>query len=127
MSDQTPQVGRIGWTDLTVPDAQGVRQFYETVVGWTADPVDMGGYNDFCMKPPASTDVVAGICHARGENSDLPAAWLIYVTVADIEASARRVTELNGQILRPIRSAGGGRMCVIKDPAGAVLALYQTE
>ena len=38
-----PRVGSIGWRDLTVPDAEGIRDFYEQVVGWKADPVDLGG------------------------------------------------------------------------------------
>jgi predicted enzyme related to lactoylglutathione lyase len=125
MSDQPSPLGRIGWTDLTVPDAEAARRFYEAVVGWTAEPIDMGGYSDFCMKPSGSSDVVAGVCHARDENADLPPVWLIYVTVPDIEASTRKVTEMHGQILRPIRSSGSGKMCVIRDPAGAILALYQ--
>ena len=27
-------------------------------------------------------DAIAGVCHARGSNADLPGGWLIYVTVA---------------------------------------------
>ena len=39
MSDAPPRppVGTIGWTDLTVPDADGLRDFYSAVVGWGAD------------------------------------------------------------------------------------------
>jgi len=68
----TDEVGSIGWTDLTVTDAEAIRKFYSAVVGWKADPVDMGGYNDFNMTPPASGEAVAGVCHARGGNTDLP-------------------------------------------------------
>jgi len=31
-------VGRIGWLDLTVPDAPEVRDFYRQVVGWSVEP-----------------------------------------------------------------------------------------
>ncbi len=48
------KIGTIGWTDLSVTDAEAMRKFYSEVVGWTADPVDMGGYNDFNMTPPAT-------------------------------------------------------------------------
>jgi hypothetical protein len=33
-------------------------------VGWTADPVDMGGYNDFNMIPPGGRGAVAGAVSA---------------------------------------------------------------
>ncbi len=42
MSDQ-PRTGIIKWVDLTVDDAEGVRDFYSAVVGWQAVPVDVGG------------------------------------------------------------------------------------
>ncbi len=37
------EVGKIGWIDMTVGDAPGVRDFYKAVVGWETDEIDMGG------------------------------------------------------------------------------------
>ena len=48
--------GQIGWIDLTVPDAEAVRDFYQSVTAWSPSPVDMGGYNDFCMTPTGAGD-----------------------------------------------------------------------
>jgi predicted enzyme related to lactoylglutathione lyase len=96
--------GEIGWVDLTVPDAVAVRDFYMQVTGWTASPVDMGGYADFNMTPPGAAVPVAGICHARGENRDLPPVWLIYITVADIEESVRQCEARGGKLLLPIKT-----------------------
>lgn len=31
---ETGKTGTIGWIDMTVADAAGVRDFYETVTGW---------------------------------------------------------------------------------------------
>jgi len=49
MSDNS-QVGKIGWIDMTVDDA------------------------DYSMTLPGSGEAVTGICHARGGNSELPGA-----------------------------------------------------
>ncbi|MGH9556791.1 MAG: VOC family protein [Terriglobales bacterium] len=117
-------VGQIAWRDLTVPDAAKVRDFYCSVVGWRAEPVDMGGYSDFNMLPPAAgSEPVAGICYARAGNANLPAQWLIYVTVADLDESMRRCVELGGKVINGPRNMGKQRYCVIQDPAGAVAAL----
>ncbi len=125
MTKPSPTIGGIDWTDLTVPDAEPVRTFYERVVGWSSEPFDMGGYSDHCMKD-ASGKTVAGICHGKGENAGLPAQWLVYLNVADLDASLCAVAELGGRVLREPRSMGGGsRMAVIEDPAGAVCALFQ--
>lgn len=121
-----PVVGTVLWRDLTVPNAPQVRDFYAQVVGWRWRGEDMGGYEDFHMLPPGSEESAAGICHARGENADLPPQWLIYIVVENIERSAAACVELGGQVVAGPRPMGGGRLCVIRDPAGAVCALYQT-
>jgi predicted enzyme related to lactoylglutathione lyase len=118
------QPGTICWHDLTVPDAEGLRDFYSSVVGWESQGVSMGDYEDFSMVVPATGEGVAGVCHARGANAGLPAQWLMYVAVEDVEASAARCRELGGEILVGPRSAGGGTFCVIRDPAGAAFALH---
>jgi hypothetical protein len=117
--------GTIAWTDLTVENADDVRDFYGAVVGWKPEPVPMGDYADYAMGPPAG-DPVAGICHARGPNAGLPAQWLIYLMVADLEASMAACRERGGAIISGPRDMGpSGSMCVIRDPAGAVAALIQ--
>ena len=98
MSQPETPIGSISWTDLTVPDAQKVREFYQAVVGWKSEPVNMDGYEDFCMNLADEEKTVAGICHARGENVGLPAQWLIYITVADLAKSMRQCAELGGKV-----------------------------
>jgi len=124
-NDKAPKLGRIVWQDLTVPDADGVRDFYRGVVGWDTNAHDMGDYSDYEMLANGTGDCVAGICHARGPNAKMPAQWLIYVTVADVEASAARCVELGGALVDGPRPMEGKPFCVVRDPAGAVLALIQ--
>jgi hypothetical protein len=118
-------VGKIGWIDLTVPDAERVRDFYRAVVGWESEGVDMGGYQDYCMAS-AEGGPVAGVCHARGTNEGLPPQWLIYITVASLDESLARCRALGGEVVRAPRGLGGqGRFAVVRDPAGAVCALFE--
>ncbi len=120
-----PEIGSVGWIDLTVDDAPEIRDFYASVTGWKHSPVSMGDYDDFNMTAPASGEPKAGICHARGGNAGLPALWMIYITVADADVSARRCEQLGGKVLSGPKSMGEmGRYCVIQDPAGAVAALF---
>ena len=121
--------GTIHWHDLTVDDADRVRDFYAKVVGWTVEPVDMGGYADYAMKTPAKkgagSEMAAGICWRRGVNADLPPQWLVYVNVADLRAALVSCLELGGEIVTGPRDLAGGRFAVIRDPAGAVCGLFQ--
>lgn len=118
-------IGTIGWIDLTVPDAEGVRRFYEQVVGWKPMPIEMEGYSDYCMVPPGAEQPAAGVCHARGPNADLPSHWLVYITVADVGQSVAACKANGGTVLREPREMGGAMVAVIRDPAGAVCALFQ--
>ena len=119
-----PEPGQIGWIDLTVPDAEALRGFYERVTGWTPSPVSMGDYSDYCMIA-SEGQPVAGICHARGENAAMPPAWMIYITVRDLDESLWRAVEGGGKVRVPVRKMEAGRYAVIEDPAGAVAALFE--
>ena len=119
------EAGKIGWIDITVDDAEGLRDFYSKVVGWKPEGVDMGEYSDFSMTMPGTGTPAAGICHARGSNAELPRQWLIYIVVPDAEASAAACTANGGKVLVGPKDMGGGKFAVIEDPSGAVAALYQ--
>lgn len=126
MSDlsSTP-VGVIGWTDLTIPDAADIRDFYAAVVGWIPSAVEMGGYADFNMNGADGRPVV-GICHARGPNADLPPVWLVYIRVADLDRSLAECDRRGGSVIASPKAFGAtARYAVIQDPAGAIAALYE--
>ena len=121
-----PPLGSIGWVDLTIPNADEVRDFYAAVAGWSATPLAMGGYDDYVMQAPGAAMPAAGICHARGPNAGLPPVWMIYIVVADLDASLAACRATAGSVVSEPRGAGGSaRMAVVRDPAGAVAALYQ--
>ena len=81
-----PKTGTIGWTDLTVDDAETLRNFYSEVVGWTFSNVD----------------------------------------VHDLDQSIARCLALGGELISgPKSMASMGRYCAIKDPAGAIMSLFE--
>jgi predicted enzyme related to lactoylglutathione lyase len=123
--EQKPQsnIGKIEWLDLTVDNATGVKDFYAKVVGWSTEGVSMGSYDDFNINLPGTDTTVAGICHARGSNANLPAQWLVYVRVADVAQSAIACEARGGKIIEGPRRMGSSNFVVIEDPAGAVMAL----
>lgn len=128
MSNNIPEIGTVGWMDLTVTNAEEVRDFYSNVVGWKPHSLSMGQYDDYVMNTPETKTSTAGICHAKGVNAELPAQWLIYITVANIDESIAVCKKLGGKILIESKNyAGMGMYCVIQDPAGAVCALFEPK
>lgn len=116
--------GKIIWTDLTVPNAGQVRDFYANVVGLTSQDVPVDDHTDYTLTAADGSPVV-GVCHALGDNAALPPQWLVYFSVADLDASLKEVEARGGKRLTGIRGGGGVRFCVIQDPAGAVCALME--
>lgn len=120
-------VGRICWLDLTVSDASATRDFYQKVVGWSVQNVEMvdGGerYADYNMlggdgKP------AAGICHARGMNVGLPPVWMLYLPVGDLAESLRRVEAEGGKVIKAMQGKDGAYVyAAVQDPVGVYLAL----
>jgi predicted enzyme related to lactoylglutathione lyase len=123
----TEAVGRIAWLDLTVADASATRDFYQQVIGWSVQNVEMedGGerYADYTMLD-GDGNPVAGICHARGANADLPPVWMLYLPVGDLAESLRRVAEEGGAVIKTMQGADGAYVyAAVRDPAGVCLAL----
>ncbi len=119
-----PKIGSIGWMDITVPDAEGLKDFYAHVVGWKPEALSMGDYSDYVMK---TDDSSVGICHARGSNAQLPPVWLPYFVVADLDAALEQCEKHGGQRIGDIRSYGEtARYCPIRDPQGAHCVLFQS-
>jgi len=120
--------GKMAWMDLTVPNAEQVKDFYQEVVGWEVEEVSMGDYNDYSMMSPIDKKAVTGICHAKGPNADIPASWMPYFIVTDLNASIQSVEKQGGEVLTSIKSMGEtDKYVFIKDPAGAMCALYMTK
>lgn len=120
-------VGRIGWLDLTVADAAATRDFYQQVVGWTVENVEMKDlgehYRDYNMLGEDGNPL-AGICHSRGANTGLPPVWMIYLSVGDLTESLRRVEAEGGEVIKSVKGKGGKYVyAAIKDPVGACFAL----
>ncbi len=118
------QPGMIASVDLTVSDADRIRDFYQSVIGWKYMPLDMGNYADYIM---TTTDdqPTSGICHKRGSNAALPSVWMVYFIVADMSTGLQAVERLGGTVLVRPAQAEGSRYGVIQDPSGAICALYE--
>lgn len=72
----------------------------------------------------ATGNVVAGVCHPKAENANFAPAWLMYVTVQELNGCGAGCRASGGEVLDGPRTADGTQIAVIKYPAGAVLSIY---
>ena len=110
--------------NLHTSDLTQARDFYKELFAWkfTSLPTPKGIFT--------LIDVGEGTGGGMMTNPapDVPSHWLAAVGVDDIDAMAKRVEELGGKIVEPITKLGFiGAMCIIQDPTGAHLALFQRK
>ena len=116
--------GRGAWNELHTTDAKAALAFYEKVVGFGHEDMDMG--------PDGIYHVVSSKDGAGrgGITTHLPAGasphWLPYVFVADTDAIAARARVLGANIEKPPSDIPTiGRIAVLRDPTGAALAMIK--
>lgn len=118
--------GEFCWVDLSSPDVDASAAFYRSLIGWEferAEPAEeAGGYGTLTHEGKA----VAGLGPIQNEGQ--PPAWSSYVSVADADATAKKIADAGGTVLfDPFDVFDVGRMAVCQDPEGAVFSLWQPK
>src|SRR4029453_2489475 len=106
------------WIDLGTNDAPGAKAFYGGLLGWEFDDLPTGDKGTY------------SICQLRGkavaglyDRAETP-GWGSYVKVDDVDWAAERARELGAEMLvAPFDTPGGGRVAMVRDPAGATVSL----
>lgn len=121
-----PPFGSFVWQELNTPDPERASAFFGALLGWTFTKKDMGEMGTYTLCSHEGRQF-GGMLKMEGPMWDgIPPHWMSYINVADVEASAAKVTELGGQIcVPPFDIPDVGRMTVIKDPTGAAISLIQ--
>ena len=66
-----------------------------------------------CSTMNAAGNVVAGVCHPKAENANLAPAWLMYVTVQELNGCGAGCRASGGEVLDGPRTADGKQIAVI--------------
>ena len=116
--------GALAWNELGSPDLDASASFYGELFGWTTTPMEgadppyrvianADGHSNGGIRPPAPPGT--------------PPFWLVYFATAEIEASLAQATEQGGQVLVGATDIGIAKIGLLRDPQGAVFALYDGQ
>jgi predicted enzyme related to lactoylglutathione lyase len=119
--------GTPNWVDLATTDVAGAKAFYGGLFGWAFhdEATDQGSDYTMCLRNgvpvagmmPQSPDMAA---------AGLPSLWTSYVSVTDVDATLEAVAAAGGSVMMPAMTVmEAGRMAMIGDPTGAVIALWE--
>ena len=116
------------WNELMTRDTAQAAEFYGKVAGWSSQQMPMGDVHYHMLK---SGDKDAGGMMAMGpEHEGVPPHWMVYLSVADCDATAAKAQETGGKVLVPPMDTPVGRFACLMDPQGAafsVITLTNTD
>lgn len=121
MDDQFNQHGAFSWNELMTADVAAAKAFYTKLFGWAIEDMPMPGMTYAVIK--AGNKEVGGIMPMPKEAQGAPTMWGAYVTVDDVDLTAKTAAQLGAKLLVPPSDIPTvGRFCVIQDPQGAVIS-----
>ncbi len=116
--------GKFVWHDLLTYDVEAVKKFYGELFGWTFDNSESPDYTVILREGVP----IGGIVYVKElEKKHFPAQWMSYLSVPNVDKAVEMVKARGGAVLRgPWDIKKRGRMAIVRDPQGALLALLHS-
>lgn len=121
--------GTFCWVELGTSDGTAAKNFYTQLFGWDHEDMPMGAEGTYTMLKLNGKDV-GGLYTLMPDMvaQGVPPHWLSYVCVTNVDESAEKAKAEGATIMKgPFDVFTIGRMAVVKDPTGAVFALWQPK
>ena len=118
--------GQFVWYELMTTEPQAAVAFYQAVIGWDATDSGLPDH-DYTLLGIGGVHVggVMGMT-TRARDGGARPAWIGYVGVGDVDATAARMQAAGGHLHRgPEDIPMVGRFAVVSDPQGALLTLFR--
>lgn len=120
-NEQRPH-GIVCWSELNVRDVARAQKFYAETLGWRFEPMPMPDMTYWIIQSGGAR--VGGMFEMRGEAFEgAPEHWLTYIAVDDVDARLQKAVAAGARVCKEAFDiAGVGRMAVLSEPGGAVVA-----
>jgi uncharacterized protein len=114
--------GALCWNELASTDLEASAGFYRDLFGWTIEP-----YQEMERPYLVIQNGEQGNGGIRPAMDGEPPNWSAYFATDDIDAGSAKVEELGGAKLMDPIDIGIAKIAPVRDPQGAVFALYAGE
>ncbi|MBX3272752.1 MAG: VOC family protein [Sandaracinaceae bacterium] len=122
MTEPTYTPGMFVWRELNVPDLDKAKGFYGELFNWAFEDVPMGDFDYPMIK--AGDQAIGGMMKMEG--AEHPPHWMSYVSVEDVDASAKAAAARGGKVaVGPMDIPNVGRFAVVGDPDGAWVTVFR--
>ena len=112
----------LNWNELATRDIDAAKAFYGAVFGWGGQTQAFEG-TTYTMWTVGDRPVGGMIQMNDQWPARHPPHWMVYIAVADVDATAAKVAELGGTVPVPPTDAAFGRFAVCNDRHGAAFSI----
>jgi predicted enzyme related to lactoylglutathione lyase len=119
------EVGTPCWFELATKGVEKAERFYRDVFGWSVKlGTDGMPYRE--LTASGASYPMGGMMELTPQHGPVPPHWMIYFTVNDCDADAKRCQALGGKVyVPPMDIPTVGRFAVLADPTGATFAIIK--
>jgi uncharacterized protein len=110
------------WNELMTRDVEQAKRFYGAVLGWAFKTMPMGDF-DYTVFELGEREVGGMMAMDGPMWEGVPAHWMAYFAVADVDATCKKAGELGGKICVPPTDIPVGRFAVLEDPQGGTFSV----
>lgn len=118
----TEEAGAPFWFEVNTRDVPAARDFYAKVFGYVTTEIPGMGYHTLDLGGQSLGGVMP---MPPGIPPEVPAHWLVYFMVDDVDATVAAATAAGGAVLAPPMDIPYGRFAVLADPEGAAFAVMK--
>ncbi|MGH1418645.1 MAG: VOC family protein [Hyphomicrobiaceae bacterium] len=126
-----PGHGLFHWNELLTSDPEAAVKFFEDVVGWSFDAVEMGqpGAGQTYWVGKIDDQPAGGIMQIKGNApDDMQPHWVCYLEVDNIDKRIFAARKAGAVVLtEPFDVPGVGRIAMVQDPTGGIMGWIMPE
>ncbi|MBB1387706.1 VOC family protein [Pseudoalteromonas sp. SG45-5] len=117
------------WSELCTQNWKEGKNFYTSLFNWGYDDQAIGEGVYYTMLQKQGDDIAAMYEMPKEQvDGGVPSHWLAYIAVDNVDNCAVKAKTLGAEIIAgPHDVVNAGRMLMLKDPAGATVALWQAN
>jgi hypothetical protein len=115
--------GKFVWFEHLSNDVPAARAFYEALLGWHTESMPVGGEPYHLIQNGNQ-----GIGGFRSARPGVPASWLSYLSVPDVDACYATALAAGAEgLVAPADFGSFGRSATLADPTGAAVSLWKSS
>jgi uncharacterized protein len=120
--------GAFSWSEINTRDPETAKAFYGDVFVWSFEDKEFEGAGAYTTVSVNGNSIGGLVDITDRLPAEIPAHWLVYFAVEDIDAALGRVKDGGGEVpFGPMAIGEVGQIAVVQDPWGAGFAVIQPD